>query len=95
MSVIACTQFDVLGDECPECGGPLNRVQRGGFPAQAGYVCDEDCATDMSDRIARQRVATHLHQRDLMCECETCTAAGHPTVAERAEWAAYLAGGKP
>lgn len=89
--IIVCGQFDVLGDTCPGCGGYVHRVRRGGFPGPMGRHCDEDCAADADEWLARQRAAEHVRMRDLMCECDTCTAAGHPTVGERAEWAEYLA----
>lgn len=91
MSVIVCGQFDILGDECPGCGGYVHRVQHGGFPSLMGFVCDEDCAADSSDYVMRRRAAAHVSNRDLLCICPICLAAGHPTHAERDEYAAWKA----
>jgi hypothetical protein len=57
-----------------------------------GRMCSEDCAADWAEHRAQQRAADHIHTRDLMCDCDTCLAAGHPTQAERTEWAEYRAG---
>lgn len=92
MNAIACGQYDVLGDGCPGCGGWLHRVQRGGFPGPNGWhYCDEDCIADHQEYVARQHVESHYGTRDLLCECEICTARGLPTQAMRDEYAAYLA----
>jgi hypothetical protein len=88
VSVIVCGQAEILGGRCLECEGPVPTV--GGVLSKLGWLCSEDCASDMTERIARLRAETHLHQRDLMCECDTCIAAGHPTDMERTEWAEYL-----
>lgn len=93
MSAIVCGQDAVLGGICPECGGSLHRVARGGFPDQYGMrYCDEDCIAEYQHRCAEDARRDHLAVRDLMCACEVCAAAGHPTGAERAEWQAYLDG---
>ncbi len=93
MTIIVCGAADVLGDACPECGGWLSRVRKGGFPDPGSLnVCDEDCiASAQATRAATSR-GRHLELRDLLCDCaEICAPAGRPTDAERAEWAAYCA----
>ena len=90
-AIIVCSQFDILGDECPNCGGDVHRVQRGGFPSLMGFVCDEECAVAASDFVQHRRAEAHLAVRDLLCDCADCTAAGHPTQAERDEYAAWAA----
>lgn len=92
MTVIACGQFDILGDECPGCGGGLSDYQQGGYAGEHGVrYCSEDCivAAQESAKLADQR--HHLNVRDLMCACEVCTRAGHPTAGELAEWREYQA----
>jgi hypothetical protein len=80
--IVTCTQATVLPDECPECGGWLHRVHRGGVPGPAGQYCGEDCASDAQSRINIRTTAAHLYSRDLLCSCPTCRAAGHPTEQE-------------
>jgi hypothetical protein len=87
--MIACTQDHILPDECPECGGWLHTTTRGGFPGPVGDYCTEDCVASAQTWIGQQARDTHLYVRDLICDCEVCTAAGHPTPAELAEWADY------
>lgn len=89
MSIFVCGQDDIIGNVCVECEAPLNRR---GITVRVGRVCSEDCAADQADRIAAQDRRTHLNQRDLSCDCDICTAAGHPTEAEQREWSDYLAG---
>jgi hypothetical protein len=92
MSIIACGQSDVIPDECPTCGGWLHRVQRGGFDGPHGWkYCEPDCIDDQLEAESRSKAVTHLHARDLLCDCEVCAAAGYPTDAMRAEYDAYRA----
>lgn len=92
MTIITCTQNDILPDECPECGGWLHDERRGGVPGPfEWWFCSEDCAASCQDHATAGDRVAHLHVRDLMCDCEVCTAAGHPTDAEKAEWAAHQA----
>lgn len=89
MRFIACTQDHIAPDECIECGGWLHHERRGGFPGPCGSYCSEDCAVSAQEHGERLDRAAHLHQRDLLCDCPVCTAAGHPTADELAEWTAY------
>lgn len=87
---IAC-QRDIFGDDCVECQGPLGILP---IPATVGYVCSTDCRDSQADRLDADARAAHLRLRDLMCGCDTCVAAGHPSAADRAEWTAYRAGNR-
>ena len=87
--IIVCTQNDILRDECAECGGWLHVERRNGFPGPAGKYCSEECAANAQERIETDQRANHVEIRDLLCDCEVCIAAGHPTEAEIAEWHAY------
>ena len=90
--IIACDQFAVLGEACPECGGWLYRVIPGGIATQHGVVCSEECAADLEVYVAHITREQHLETRDLLCACEhTCGPLGYPTAAHRdqaAMWAA-------
>lgn len=92
MAIIACTQEDICPDECINCGGWLHEIQQGGFPGPAGHYCTEDCAADHQSWIATLGRVHHIQIRDLTCVCEICTAFGHPTAAEKAEYLDYMAG---
>ena len=89
MRVFACTADDLgLSLHCLECDGWLGAdpVEHNGM-----RFCSMECVeqnVDQQSYVARDH---HLRTRDLMCGCEVCSAAGHPTGAEHAEWAAYLA----
>ena len=87
--IIVCGQAEILGNACAYCEDQLPRI--GAVLTSLGWMCSEDCAADWAETRARQRAAAHVAARDLMCECDTCMSAGHPTAAERAEWAEYLA----
>lgn len=89
MTIIACTQEYIAPNECIECGGWLHSQRRRGYPGPAGRYCTEDCAANAQERIERDQRHNHLEIRDLMCDCEVCVAAGHPTEAELAEYQAY------
>jgi hypothetical protein len=99
MTIIACGQNDVIPDECPECGGWLHVERLDGFPGANGFrYCSEECIADSQERAATSAIVVHLHQRDLVCACEICTAHGLPTQAMHDEYAAYVASrqaGKP
>lgn len=89
-----CTQETIAPDECPECGGWLHAEMHGGYRGSHCQFafCSEDCV-DSSQYHARRVVElTHLHNRDLLCACDICVAAGHPTSAELDEYRAYQAG---
>lgn len=89
--IFVCGQGDILRDDCPECGGDLNHILRGGFQAAVGRVCSLDCVDAQLERLEQQRREFHWGARDLMCACaEFCQPAGRPTEADRAEWAEYL-----
>lgn len=93
MGIIVCGQHDVLGSMCPECGGHLHAIRRGGFSdGEHLAVCSEECIESFQQHLARSAREAHFNVRDLMCACEVCTAAGHPTDAERREWADYHEG---
>jgi uncharacterized Zn finger protein (UPF0148 family) len=92
VTIVTCTQATVLPDECPECGGWLHRVHRGGVPGPVGQYCEEDCASAAQTRIDQQARAAHLYCRDLLCSCPVCQAAGHPTEAEREEYRTHIKG---
>ncbi len=96
MTVIACDQA-ALGwdDTCVECGGWLHSLVHGGYGAEFGRVCSEDCAADQTQRLAWEERQQHLHMRDLLCDCAWCSAAGLPTVEMRQEYADYVVGGEP
>jgi ferredoxin len=89
MTIIVCTQEHIAPDECVECGFWLHHERRGGYPGPAGQYCSEDCAAGAQERIERDQRWNHVQIRDLMCDCPVCTAAGHPTAAEVAEYHAY------
>lgn len=90
MTIFVCGPDDVLSGCCPECGGWLHRVRRGGFADPGGMnVCDEDCLASAQEHRSRQSPTEHVRLRDLMCTCLTCTLAGHPTPEERAEYEAW------
>lgn len=91
MAIIVCTQDHIIPDECPECGGWLHVTTHGGVPGPCGQYCSEDCAASAQTYNDQQARDTHLYQRDLMCRCPWCIAAGHPTDAEIAEYRTYLA----
>lgn len=86
MTLIACTQGHVIPDECPECGGWLHTTTHGGIAGPAGSYCTEDCAMAAQTWIKKQARDAHLHLRDLVCACEVCVAAGHPTDTETTQW---------
>lgn len=92
MTIIACTQDHIAPDECCNCGGWLHVVQRGGFPGPFGKYCTEECAVDAQRHGEEADRRGHLNQRDLLCDCPICTAAGHPTRAELDDYRAYQAG---
>lgn len=90
MAILACGQAEIMPDTCVECGFWLHTEQRGGYPAQTGRVCSEDCAASQSERGREARIANHLHVRDLLCACEdVCAPRGLPSEADRAEYAAF------
>lgn len=94
MSVaIVCGQFDVLGDQCPGCGGWLHCEVRGGYAGPKGWrFCTEECAADQEDWLARKHLDEHAGVRDLLCDCaEYCAPRGLPTEEMRQEYADYLA----
>jgi hypothetical protein len=92
MSVILCSQSDVLGEGCPGCGDWLHRVVRGGFPHNGWHYCDQECIADYEESRARSHVAAHTGTRDLLCDCaDICAPRGLPTAAMRQEYADYLA----
>lgn len=77
MTVTACGQADIGWDDtCVECGGWLHATQRGGYPAELGLACSEDCAADQSARLDWQEAQDHLRMRDLHCDCPTCVKTG-------------------
>lgn len=90
MTIFVCGADDLgMGNLCAECDSWLGDGT-GTVPREGQRFCDETCA---DQHVARTRHAArdaHLRTRDLLCECATCHEAGHPTEAERAEWAAYL-----
>lgn len=92
MTIINCGQFDILGDECPGCGGWLDRVLRGGFAGPNGWrYCDQQCIEDYLESQAVRHTDFHIGVRDLLCDCaEICAPRGLPTSAMLAEYAAYL-----
>ena len=93
MSVIVCGQHDVTPDECPNCGGWLHRVQRGGQDGPHGWrFCSLECIDDQVESEAQQDERLHLNVRDLLCGCAVCQRHGLPTDAMRAEYEAYRAG---
>jgi hypothetical protein len=50
MSIIICTQDDILPDECPECGGWLHTEIPGGVAGPFEWrFCSEDCAASCQD----------------------------------------------
>jgi hypothetical protein len=91
VTIIVCTQDHVLPDECPECGGWLHTIHRGGVAGPCGRYCSEDCVDGAQHHADELNERVHLHARDLLCACPVCTAAGHPTETEVAEYRAYLA----
>lgn len=91
MSIIVCGQFAILGRSCPTCEGSIDRIVRDGFPDQHGMrYCCEDCIADHQEWLARQHTEGHYATRDMLCDCEICTARGLPTQAMLDEYAAYL-----
>lgn len=70
MSVIICGQADVLADECPECGGWLHHVQRGGVAGQGMAYCEEDCVSAAQDRTRRRAVGLDDAGPDGTCDGE-------------------------
>lgn len=90
MSVIVCNEMAVMGFlSCFNCDGPVKAKTM--IEANGGKrYCCEDCAAEHCEWMAENARREHLRMRDLLCACETCTAAGRPTVEERAEWQAYL-----
>lgn len=88
--IIACTQDSIAPDECPECGGWLHHEVRGGYSDGGFRYCSEECIDNYQSRAGEVDRRAHLHCRDLMCRCEWCTADGHPTASEVAEYHAYL-----
>jgi NADH pyrophosphatase NudC (nudix superfamily) len=89
MTIFLCGQDEIIGkNHCVECDGWLGAhpIENNGF-----RFCDEDCIASYQANASAMSRESHVHMRDLMCECKICTAAGHPTEAERAEWAAYQA----
>lgn len=89
MAIIACGQNEIMPDTCVECGGWLHAERRNGFSGPTGRVCSEDCAADATEQAALQDQRQHVRMRDLMCTCEVCAVAGHPTQAEQDEYRAY------
>lgn len=98
MAVIACGQGRVMPDGCPGCGGWVHAdlddgTPSPGFPGPHGWLfCTEDCAADQQRSEEQEAGREHLRLRDLMCACEVCTVAGHPTQQELDEYRAYQAG---
>jgi hypothetical protein len=91
--VIACDQFAILGESCPECGGWLSATIPGGIRTGHGIVvCSEECATWLEVYRAHVMRDQHLESRDLLCACEhTCAPLGYPTKVHRDKatlWAA-------
>lgn len=87
-AVIVCGQNEVLGDECPTCGGWLSCVQRGGYEGPHGWrFCSVECIDYQVEHEAKLEVQRHLTVRDLLCECLACAGAGLPTHAMRDEYA--------
>ena len=89
MTIVACTQDHIAPDECIECGGWLHAEQRGGVAGPCGRYCCEDCAASAAEYAVLLARQTHLHHRDLLCDCPVCHANGHPTEVEYAEYRAY------
>lgn len=87
--IIACGQNDVMPDTCV-CGFWLHSVTPGGFAGPHGWrYCSPECIDGQVEHDARQRIATHVNQRDLLCACSICTERGLPTQAMRDEYAEY------
>lgn len=86
-TLFACGPAAIGHDTCAECDQPL-----GQHPAELEGLryCSDDCVAYHRVNRAAEAAAAHMRVRDLMCECDTCTAAGRPTDAERHEWAEYL-----
>jgi hypothetical protein len=90
MTVIACGQNEILGDECVFCGGWLDRVTRGGLVGPHGWrFCELECINGQVEYEAQLDAKRHLEVRDLRCACEICAENGLPTQAMRDEHAAY------
>jgi hypothetical protein len=90
--LIICGQDQIAPDECIECGGWLHHERRGGYHDQYGArFCSEDCIASYQEHANQSTPNQHLVLRDLLCSCDICHAAGHPTAAERAEYAAWEA----
>lgn len=88
-TVFLCGRNDIGGGRC--CVWCESLLQKGrGIEARGGLFCGEECAAQHHDWLEQMHRADHLRVRDMLCDCDTCAAAGHPTVAERAEWAAYV-----
>ncbi|MGH9290302.1 MAG: hypothetical protein ACRD0V_18745, partial [Acidimicrobiales bacterium] len=75
--IIICTRSGG-GDECDYCGGWLHTARAGGVAGPCGRYCGQDCAAGAQSYAGQVDAATHVHLRDLRCDCPTCTAAGHP-----------------
>lgn len=89
MTFIACGQAQIAPDECIECGGWLHAEIRGGVAGPCGRYCCEDCAADAAEYAEQLHRGTHLHNRDMLCDCPVCRAHGYPTEADYAEYRAY------
>lgn len=93
MTIIACTQDDICPDECLNCGGWIgSEGNPHGVPGPMGRYCSEDCAAGHQESLIDNYRVSHLYLRDLMCECEICTANGLPSPMDRAEYLAYQLG---
>jgi hypothetical protein len=85
--IFVCGPDDIAPGECTECGGWLHRVQPGGFDNPGSTrVCSEECIDSAQTHQTRHSRSEHVRLRDLMCRCEVCVEAGHPTEAELAEY---------
>lgn len=90
MNAIACGQFAILGDGCPQCEASIHRYRRGGYADQHGvWYCSEDCIADHQEWVARKHTEGPHATRDLLCDCTICTARGLPTQAMLDEYADY------
>jgi hypothetical protein len=95
-ALFACGQFDILGSECPSCGGSVNWLTPGGLRAANGlFVCSEECVEAESARREKISAQRHLDNRDLLCDCpEVCAPAGLPTQEMRDQEAAWIRRGR-
>lgn len=88
MSIHVCTAADVgFSGVCIECEDPLGSDW---IDHKGVKLCSMACVESVEDRIETNRRETHLHRRDMMCDCPVCTAAGLPSASDRAEWSSYL-----